>query len=284
MNNIYPYTSFSEDDMKAFEAEMKVGVVVTLTDEGYPHPTFLSSLRSCGQDELVWGQFSEGRSKTNILKNPKTAWLVMNLDKKIWFGQSDFTHIDKKGDEMDVYVNMAMFRYNAYMSIHTAYYMQLIHHTGKHALPIFEVGINALRTAFLKPFMKKTDKPVMNDWTSKFMSKIGNVKFLAYLDENGYPAIVPALQINTLGSDKLIFADKPYNEILRQIKPGSVVSVMGMSFDMEVVVLRGVFQGWRKFLGSSCGVVDIDWIYNPMPPKAEQIYPPLPLEPVVKFE
>jgi hypothetical protein len=31
------------------------------------------------------------------------------------------------------------------------------------------------------------------------------------------------------------------------------------------------------------GVVEIDWVYNPMPPVPGQVYPPVELLPVVEF-
>jgi hypothetical protein len=31
-------------------------------------------------------------------------------------------------------------------------------------------------------------------------------------------------------------------------------------------------------------VLEVDWVYNPMPPLPRQIYPPLPLEPVREFD
>jgi hypothetical protein len=36
--------------------------------------------------------------------------------------------------------------------------------------------------------------------------------------------------------------------------------------------------------GIQCGVVDVNWVYSPMPPKPQQIYPELDLEPVTVFQ
>jgi hypothetical protein len=39
----------------------------------------------------------------------------------------------------------------------------------------------------------------------------------------------------------------------------------------------------RRLGGVRAGVVQVDWVYNPMPPVPGQVYPPLELKPVVEF-
>lgn len=71
-----------------------------------------------------------------------------------------------------------------------------------------------------------------------------------------------------------------FGDELRAIPKGASLAVFGMSMSMETVLLRGTFQGVRRVGGLPCGTVAVDWVYNPMPPTAEQIYPAMPLEPV----
>jgi len=52
---------------------------------------------------------------------------------------------------------------------------------------------------------------------------------------------------------------------------------------MENVLIRGTFRGFERKRGVKMGVVDIDWVYNSMPPKQGQIYPEIALEPVMEF-
>jgi hypothetical protein len=49
------------------------------------------------------------------------------------------------------------------------------------------------------------------------------------------------------------------------------------------VLVRGVFRGFRRTMGLALGTVDIKWVYNSMPPAHGQIYPEVPLEPVLDF-
>jgi hypothetical protein len=40
----------------------------------------------------------------------------------------------------------------------------------------------------------------------------------------------------------------------------------------------------RRFCGIRCGVVEVDWVYNSMPPVPGRIYPPVGLEAVREFD
>jgi hypothetical protein len=52
---------------------------------------------------------------------------------------------------------------------------------------------------------------------------------------------------------------------------------------MEDVLVRGKYNGTRRVGLNRLGTVDIDWVYNSMPPCHGQIYPEVPLTPVVEF-
>jgi hypothetical protein len=56
-----------------------------------------------------------------------------------------------------------------------------------------------------------------------------------------------------------------------------------MSLDMVDVLMRGKFEGVKRMAGVRCGSIRVNWVYNPMPPKPQQIYPPLVLEAVTAF-
>ena len=81
----------------------------------------------------------------------------------------------------------------------------------------------------------------------------------------------------------MVFALGAYSQELRKIPAGVRMAVFGMSFDMETVLMRGDFAGIQPVAGIPSGVVSIDWVYNSMPPVAQQIYPPLTVEAVREF-
>ena len=276
--------SFSESDIKSFEPEMKVGLLATINEEGLPHVTLLSSLCASSPTELVFGQFSEGLSKVNVRKNPKTGFLILTLDRNTWRGKANFTHTERSGKEFDIFNNMPMFRYNAYFGIHTVYYFDLMEQYGKEPLPMGSVVQAALKTMLAKMLSpKKRRADILNLWTRQLIDKISNLKFLAYIAEDGYPTVIPVIQAQTSGTENVIFAASAFKEDIEAIPANTTVAIFCMSFDMEDVLLRGTYQGIQRIGGVQCGSIIVNWVYSPMPPKSEQIYPEIKLDAVTTF-
>jgi hypothetical protein len=279
----YTVEQLSQDEIKTFEPIMKIGLLATITPEGLPHITMLSSLKAAGERTLCWGQFTEGMSFQNVRHNPKIGWLVMTLTKDLWRGRADFTHTASAGAEYDAYNNTPMFRYNAYFGIHTVYYMDLVGHTGKQALPMKAVILSAIKTMIAKPFLSQKSPQIMNEWTKTLFNKLDNLKFLAYIADDGYPVMVPVIQAQAAGDGHLIFSTGAFTDELKAIPRGVPMALFGLCLDMTDVLVRGVYHGLRWVGPHRCGVLAVDWVYNPMPPVPQQIYPPLPLEPVRDF-
>jgi hypothetical protein len=277
-------TTFSETDIQNTQPAMKVGLLATITPEGIPHVTLLSSLMACGPAQLCFGQFTEGNSKQHILANPRAGFLIMGLDKNLWRGKAVFTHSMKSGPEYDYYNNVPMFRYNAYFGIHTVHYLNLISHTGKSPLPMNEIIFAAVKTMMARMLGQKMGKqPVLNNWTRAFVDKLDNLKFLSYVSTDGFPVIIPAIQAQSLDSHHVLFSTSVYGEELQAIPPGVPLAVFNMALTMEDVLLRGKYLGIQRVGGLKVGVAEVDWVYNPMPPVPGQIYPPVELKAVKQF-
>ena len=279
----YPIDNFTKEEIAAFEPMMKVGLVATITPEGLPHLTMLSTLKAVDEHTLSWGQFTEGSSFKNVLKNPKVGWLIMTLQKDLWRGEGTFTHTATAGPDFDWYNQVPMFRYNAYFGIHTVYYMDLVGHTGKAPLPMNKIIMSAIKTMVARLFFPKKAEPVLNDWTRSLFNKLDNLKFLTYVNEDGYPAIIPVIQAQSAGAGHLIFATGAFTDELQSIPKGIPMALFGLDLNMTDVICRGIYQGLRRVGPHRCGVMEVDWVYSPMPPVPQQVYPPVPLEPVREF-
>jgi Pyridoxamine 5'-phosphate oxidase len=278
------HKSFSQSDIKSFEPEMKVGLLATVNEDGLPHITLLSSLCASSPTELVFGQFSEGLSKFNVRRNPKVGFLILTLDRNIWRGRANFTHTARSGREFDYFNNQPMFRYNSYFGIHTVYYFKLEEQYGKQPLPMGSIIQAAIKTLIAKAFSGNKGKAkVLNPWTRQLIDKISNLKFLAYVAEDGHPVIIPIIQAQTSDTENIIFAASVFKEEIRAIPSGTTVSLFCMSFDMEDVLLRGKYLGIKRIGGVQCGKISIRWVYSPMPPKPQQIYPEIELEALTNF-
>ncbi|MBN1262628.1 MAG: hypothetical protein JXB35_18245 [Anaerolineae bacterium] len=277
-------TRFTESDIIAHRPTMKIGLLATRNDAGLPHLTLISSLQANRPTQLVWGQFVEGTSKQFIRDHPNAGFLIMTMDKQLWRGKATFTHTAASGPEYERYNNTPMFRYNAYFGIHTVYFMDLVGHTGQQALPMGKVIFAAVQTMMARTLGGAQAKNVvMNAWTRQLFNGLSNLKYLAYVDDDGFPVIVPVIQAQARDAEHLIFSTGVYGDELHAIPAGSPVALFGMTLDMEDVLVRGAFEGIRRIGGLPCGALKVDWVYNSMPPNPQQIYPPVELAPVETF-
>ena len=243
--------TFSETDLRDTSPAMKNGLLATITPAGLPHVTLLSSLMACSPNGLSFGQFTEGMSKQHILLNPKTGFLIMSLDKNLWRGKATYTHCARNGTEYDYYNNVPMFRYNAYFGVHPVYYLDLVGHTGKSPLPKNRIIFAAIRTMLARTLGRKTEKqPVLNGWTRAFLDKIDNLTFLSYIGADGYPAIIPAIQAQSLDGQYVILSTSVYADKLQAIPAGAPMAVFSLAQTMEDVLLRGSYQGIAGSAGS----------------------------------
>lgn len=282
--NTRSLTTFSPEDIQETHPEMKIGLLATVTPQGLPHVSMLSSLMACSPGGLSFGQFTEGSSKENILQDPKVGFMIMSLDRNLWRGIADYTHSAKDGPEFDYYNNVPMFRYNAYFGVHTVHYLDLLSHTGKSPLPMNRIIFAAVQSMLARTIGKKREnQAVLNDWTRTFLNKLDNLKFLAYIGRDGYPVIIPAIQAQCLDSQHIIYSTSVYQDELEEIPPGADLCVFGLALTMEDVLLRGKYLGMHRKGGIRVGMVDINFVYNPMPPVPGQIYPPVELRPVKEF-
>jgi hypothetical protein len=277
--------AFTEADIEAMRPAMKVGLLATVNSDGLPHLTLIASLQANTPTQMVFGQFTEGLSKKYILENPRVGFLVMTLDRQMWRGKSTFTHTATQGPEFEMYNNTPMFRYNAYFGIHTVFYLDLVEHSGRQPLPMGRVVVAAIETMVARALArKKRAKPVLNPWTRRLMNKLDNLKFLAYVARDGHPAIIPVIQAQASDTERIVFATRSFKADLEVIPTGAEVAVFGLTLDMEDVLMRGEFQGIHRIAGVRCGSIRVNWVYSPMPPKPQQIYPRLDLAPVPAFE
>lgn len=275
---------FSESDRKAFEPSEKVGIIATVTTEGLPHMSLLTSVMAPAPAKLTIGEFCKGLSKEYMQRTKKIGFAILTLDKKLWRGKALWTHLKKDGREYEVYNQQPMFRYNTYFGINTVHYLDLRETTDGASLPLVSIARSALLTKMAKGGAVKSAAPrVLTHFGESLLNRLDALKFLSYIAEDGYPVVVPMIQCQAVGHNRLAFHPGTFPDELKKLQPGMAIAVFGLTMGMEDVLVRGIFKGFTRYRGIKLGLLDIDWVYNSMPPNHGQIYPPVPLTAVVNF-
>ena len=271
----------SQEAMSAFEESAKIGLVATTDPQGLPHLSLITSIQARNPGQLMFGQFSEGRSKSHVKSNPRVGFLVMNREKEMWRGKARWTGEAKSGEDYEMYNRKPMFRYNSYFGIHTVHYLDLVEHPGKESLSAAGVAIGSLVT-LLSRRLAAAQQPetILRPWAKSHVNRLGTLKFFSYVGRDGYPAIIPVVPCQAAGSARLVFAPTVHRAELAAIPASATVAVFALNLQMESVLIRGRFSGYRRYAGLRTGEIDIDWVYNSMPPMQGPIYPVPPVPPV----
>ncbi len=277
-------TSFTEQEMKSFEPAEKIGLVACVNPEGLPHISLITSIMALKPNQITLGQFCKGLSKQYIQENPHIAFLIMTMDKKMWRGRAKWTHLKNEGPEYERYNEIPMFRYNTYFGINTVHYLDLMETSDALDLPMTKIILSALLTKLAKGMVKtKMEDRILKPFAEDLFNQLGSLKFIAYIGPDGFPVLVPVIQCQAADSRRLVFYPMAFQDELLRVPKDTTVAVFGLTMKMEDVLVRGTFRGFNRIMGLRFGTIDIEWVYNSMPPAHGQIYPEVALEPIVDF-
>ncbi len=264
--------TIDQRDAQTMSADSKIGLLATIDEAGSPHISFLSSLQPLGLDALTVGQFCEGLSKQFMVERRQVGFLVFSPAMEIWRGRALYDRSVRSGPEFEMYNRKPMFRYNSYFGIGIVHYFKLIDVSDKENLSKGAIVGGALKTRVVVPFASLSDKGALNEISKKMFSEIDGLKFISYMDNEGYPCLVPVIQAANAGRDRVVFSLNPYHRELMKIPSGANVAVLFVNLKMESVLVKGVYSLSGNAL-LPYGTVSIERVYNSMPPQPQYIYP-----------
>jgi hypothetical protein len=269
-----PSRSLSSTAIELLGADAKVGLLATVDPEGRPHITLITSLAAKGPQRLMFGQFSEGRSKTQVRSHPEVGFLALDGERRWLRGKAVWTNAVRQGEDFEAYNRKPMFRYNAYFGIHTVHYLDVVEveEGGELGVPGLVVGA-ALARGLRIAAVSRSATPALTPWAVKLVSRAATLKFASYVGEDGHPCIIPGVAACTAGSGRVVVACPGGDSATASIPDDADVAVFALDRELHSVLLRGRATSRRSVAGVSMSALDIDWVYNSMPPKHGQIYP-----------
>ena len=147
-----------------------------------------------------------------------------------------------------------------------------------------QIVLSAMLTKLVKGgAATRIEERILKPFAEKLFNKLDSLKFIAYIGQDGFPVIVPVIQCQAADSRRLAFAPIAFKDELFHIAKETPVAVFCLTMKMEDVLVRGTFRGYKRSMGLKLGIIDIEWVYNSMPPAHGQIYPEPALKPIVDF-
>jgi len=279
-------SEFSDELIEFTQPNMMVKLVSTIDLRDWPHITMITSNRAISRDQIVWGQFFMGTSKENVQKNPKQGILYMTAEPPFKFIQvkAEFDHTKTEGDDLEYFNRSDFMRYFTYINVYKVFYNKVITVTPIRDLPPGSIPKKILRTIKKEAKTRLEEKRLNVIGYKLFTDPIG-VRAIAYVDpSDGYPIIIPNLQLNAVDHNRLFFPLTALREDLIQIPVNSKVAIISANFDMASQVVKGTFTSIQKVEDIEYGLIDIEEIYNSSPPIHGKIYPEIETRPkVTKF-
>ena len=269
--------SLSQATIDAFAPDAKIALVATVDPNGLPRLSLLTTLAAKDSRTLMFGQFTEGQSKTNLRRDPRAGYCVMTLDRRLWRGTARWTGELREGEDHEAYNQRPMFRYNAYFGIHTIHYLELIEAGAQINIPW--AGIAAGTLVALAASLRrgtKRDQP-LTTWGRGLFRSPASLKFAAHVDDQGYPHITPLMPASVAANDQLVIVGTGLGRELTRLRAGSPLAVMALTTKMESLLVRGTLGNFSRRLGFPVARLELDWVYNPMPPTPGVVYPRQPL-------
>jgi hypothetical protein len=274
----------TDEDISALSPTEKMAIVSVADETGRPHQSLLSSLMASGPRELVIGEFTRGLSKDYMRERPKTGFVAMTLDRRMWRGAARWTRLARQGSEYEAFNKKPMFRYNSYFGVNTVHYLDLAWIEGPAALPI--AGIAAAKVATMARGIEpalRSYSGALSPYARSLIDALASLNFLSWIDAEGEPRIVPVPQARSAGNGRIVFTPGPYGRDLVPIPEGAKASIFSFNMSMESLLALGTYRVSRKSGISRLGVLEIEEVYNPMPPIPGRVWPAPALEPVREF-
>ena len=273
----------SEEIIKFTQPEVMVKLISTIDPRNWPHLTLISSNRAISEDQIVWGEFTKGLSKEYVQKNPKQGLFYMTAETPFRFIQvkADFSHTKTEGEDLENFNKSDFMRYFTYVTIYKVYYNNIVA-----ATPIRELPFGGISRKITKEIIKsaKTElgEKKLNIIGYKLFTNPIGIRALSYIDpSDGYPIIIPHLQLQAVDHNRLYFPLTALKEDLLKIPVNSKVAVFAANFDMASQVVKGTFTGLYNVGETEYGLIEIEEVYNSSPPLTGRIYPDLETRPKI---
>lgn len=276
-------SKLSEEIIKFTQPEVMVKLISTIDPRNWPHITLISSNRAISEDQIVWGEFTKGLSKEYVQKNPKQGLFYMTAETPFKFIQvkADFSHTKIEGEDIENFNKSDFMRYFTYVSIYKVYYNNIVAATTIRELPFGGIS-RKITKEIIKSAKTELDEKKLNIIGYKLFTNPIGIRALSYIDpSDGYPIIVPHLQLQAVDHNRLYFPLTALKEDLVKIPIDTKVAVFAANFDMASQVVKGTFTGVHKVGETEYGLIEIEEVYNSSPPITGIIYPKIAVKPKV---
>jgi len=272
-------------EIECLGSDHKLAILATLDEGELPHLTLITSLEAKDPTRLMFGQFCEGRAKTNLQRDARAGFLVLDRSGTVISGTARWCGSATSGADYEAYNRKPMFRYNAYSGIHRVHYLDVVRVAAPQRLSFARSAVAALGVGAIRLVSRhRGGRPALTPWAVRHVNAIKTLKFAGAVGPDGFPSIAAAVPCAALGRGHIALGSSRLGTFPPGWVPQGTVAVLALNLDFESVLVRGRAGAASSVIAPRIAVVEIEDVYNSMPFKQGPIYPMPPLEAVTDFE
>jgi hypothetical protein len=251
--------------LEALRGEMTPKFLATRSAEGAPNVVPCVSILPADDqpDTLFFGNFLLRKSIKNLQADKRLAVLVITPELRGWILKCDFVEFQRTGPYVDKQMSSNLLRYNAYTGIRNAGIIHVLSVENNFAISRLQVALDFLlarlqtRRASKDPSgLEVTQVPLS---VQREFARMVAVKVLAWIGEDGYPRLVPALSMQPAGEHALVgwLSGKK----LPRPPAGAQVATNILTFEAISYQAKGLWQPFGR-----AGALQVQEVYAGGPP------------------
>jgi hypothetical protein len=244
--------------------------MATRSAEGAPNVVPCVSIMPADDqpDTLFFGNFLLRKSIKNLQADPRLAVMVITPELKGWILKCDFVEFQRTGPYVDRQMSSNLLRYNAYTGIRNAGILRVLSVENRFTISKLQVALDYLiarlqtRRVSGKPEVRhpsglevtQVPLPVRREF-----ARMVAVKVLAWIGEDGYPRLVPALSMQPAGEHA--FVGWLGGKELPRPPAGAQAATNILTFEAISYQAKGLWQPFGR-----AGALQVQEVYAGGPP------------------
>lgn len=247
--------------LEALRGAMVPKFVATRNALGMPNvvPIVSTTPADDQPDTLFFGNFLLRKTIQNLQEDRRLGILVITPDLKGWILKGDFLELQRTGRYVDLQNSSALLRYNAYTGIRDAGLIRVKSVEGAVRVSKLQVAKDYLLAKLAGRGHAGTTGGVEMPLAVRCeFAKMVAVKVLAWIGDDGYPMVVPALSLQPAGTRALVAWKGSF---LPEPPPGNWVASNILTFEAISYQVKG---RWMK--DGKAGIIQVQEVYAGGPP------------------
>lgn len=246
--------------LQALQGEMTPKFLASRSAAGVPNVVpVVSTLPADDQpDTLFFGNFLLRKTIRNLNEDGRVGLLVITPQLEGWVLKGQFLEFQRTGPYVERQMNSSLLRYNAYTGIRNAGIIGVHSVEAAFSISKWQVARDYL-LARLSAFGSARDGGVRLPLpVQREFAKMIAIKVLAWVGEDGYPIVVPALSLQPAGETSLVCRK---SKRFPEPSPGAWVAANILTFEAISYQVKGRWARTDK-----TGVIQVQEVYAGGPP------------------